>query len=1222
MKISRLLIYSALCVLSNLSSAKAQVQIIQTYVGTGAGSSTGDGGPAKVATTPGPYGIAVDASDNLYITENGGYKVRRVDAITGVISTIVGTTTTGSSGDNGPATAAMVNAPSGVAFHPVTGDIYIVDGGNNKVRKIDAASGIITTVAGVGGGGGFSGDGLIATNAQLNTPRSVAVDASGNLYICDASNNRVRMVDGTTHIITTIAGVSYGGGPSYTGDGAAATLARLSGPRGILLDPAGNVIFGDFNNNRVRMVDMSTGIISTIVGNGSGTTSGDGSPATAAGIGGPIGLCYDASGQLYIAERSNNHVRVVDLTGNISTYAGIPYGGGGSFSGDGGPATAARLGTPVSVAMATNGHLYISDNGNNRIREVRPNSTPFFVGGTSQSLNVCSNSVANSLASVIPAFDTDAYQTLHWTIVTPAVNGTAVLSVTATSTGNTMTPSSGTQVYSPNTGYSGLDSFQIQISDGYDFSISTIYVNVNSYAGVISGPTLVCAGATLSLSESVTGGGWTSGNTAVATVDASGVVTALSVGTADISYTVSTAPCAAASAIQTVTVATTPSAGSITGPSSVCVGASVTLSNATLGGTWSISGGGTATITPLGKVNGALAGTAIVTYTINSFCGLTPTTTVMTINPLPAAGSITGPLSVCVAATVTMADVVSGGVWSYSNTTGSISPAGIVTGASSGSGIVSYSYTNVCGTANAVRAITVNAIPPAGVITGPSSVCATATITLSDPAPGGVWSASGPATVSSFGLVTGTGGGTAIITYRVGNACGNASATATVNVNGLPNPGTISGPSSVCQSLSVLLSDPVIGGTWTSGSSAATVSSGGSVTGISSGIATISYSVTNACGTTYATMPIVVNPSVVPSVNIAASPGTVLCTVASPVTFSSTSVNGGTAPVYDWSVNGVYAGSGPTYVYTPASGDLVVCKLTSNAVCPVPDTVSTHVNMLITSLFTPSLTITADQNDTLCAATVVTYSVAPVYGGSAPTYLWTKNSASVGTGPTYSTSPADGDIIRCRMMSSMSCLTSSYVLSNTYVMHVQTGISNTVAIHATQPVHYAGTADTFYAVAPHGGAAPIYQWYVDGAVVPGETGTFFITSSLTPGQIVTCSVYSSDLCADPRIALSSGITIATVTSVREAANVDYFTLSPNPNNGTFTVTGRLTGGDGEATIHIVNMIGQTIVSQIVPLHNGLLNDQIVLGGNIGNGVYLLHVKSNGMDQVIRFTLTR
>src|SRR5205814_1565897 len=226
------------------------------------------------------------------------------------INTVAG----GGAGDGGDATIANLNSPASVAVDS-SGNLYIADLGNERIRKIAAATGIITTVAG-NGVLGFTGDGGAATKASLNSPASVALDASGNLYIADYFNHRIRKIAAATGIITTVAG---NGSPSFAGDGGAATSASLNSPSGVALDASGNLYIADFFDNRIRKVDAASGIITTVAGNGSFGFAGDGGAATSASLSGPAGVAVDAGGNLYIADYANHRIRKVAAVRGIMT---------------------------------------------------------------------------------------------------------------------------------------------------------------------------------------------------------------------------------------------------------------------------------------------------------------------------------------------------------------------------------------------------------------------------------------------------------------------------------------------------------------------------------------------------------------------------------------------------------------------------------------------------------------------------------------------------------------------------------------------------------------------------------------------------------------------------------------------------------------------------------------------------------------------------------------
>jgi sugar lactone lactonase YvrE len=338
---------------------------ITTVAGNGSCCFSGDGGPATSAELAYPQGVAVDASGNLYIADTDNSRIRKVTS--GTITTVAGTGVYGYSGDNGPATSAELYYPYGVAVD-AAGNLYIADTDNTRVRKVSAA-GVITTL--VGGGG--LGDGGLGVFGSLNQPYGVARSNTGITYIADASHNRVRAV-AASGAISTVAGTGVAG---FSGDGGPAGSAQLNNPRGLALDASGNLYIADTSNARIRKVSTS-GTITTVAGNGGWGYSGDNGPATSAELYYPQGVAVDASGSLYIADTNNFRIRKVTSGGTITTVAGTGVYG---YSGDNGPATSAELYYPQGVAVDAAGNLYIADSYNYRIRKVTSGGTITTVAG-------------------------------------------------------------------------------------------------------------------------------------------------------------------------------------------------------------------------------------------------------------------------------------------------------------------------------------------------------------------------------------------------------------------------------------------------------------------------------------------------------------------------------------------------------------------------------------------------------------------------------------------------------------------------------------------------------------------------------------------------------------------------------------------------------------------------------------------------------------------------
>ncbi len=704
------------------ASSGSSCSIITTIAGSGTGMGySGDGGPATAALMSKTYGMARDAAGNIYVTDFNNNRIRKIDP-SGIITTYAGNGTAAFSGDGGPATAASLHGPVGLAIYGST--LYFCDNINYRVRKIDA-TGIISTIAG-NGVNGYGGDGGPATSAQISRSNGVAVDGSGDVYITDLDNARVRKI-GASGIISTVVGSGISG---YSGDGGPATLAQLDWPDDIKFDAAGNLYFCDFHNNAVRKVDTS-GIITTIAGTGIPGFSGDGGPASAAKLLAPCAVLPDTHGNIYISDADNHRIRLINPSGIISTIAGIGTPG---FSGDNGPALSAEVNRPNDMIFDATGNLYFCDIENHRVRKI-------------------------ALSSL---------------------------------------------------------------------SVSSI-----------SGPSSVCNGSTITLSDSTAGGVWSSLNAAVATVGSTGIVTGLGLGTTTISYTVTNA-CGTLSATKTITVTASP--GSISGATSVCTGDTINLSNATPGGTWTSSSTSIATVgSSTGVVTGNATGNVVITYSLGASCQATTTINVLS---LPAVPSISGGTSLCIGLTTLLSNSMPGGFWySTDASKATVSSSGLVTGISGGFVAIVYAVANSCGIG--FNSVFVNVSSPTP-ISGVPSVCIGATTTLSHSSPGGTWTSGNPliATVgSSSGIVTGVALGNTTITYAMGPGC-FSTISVTVNASG----GAITGPGSLCVSMSGLLTASPSGGTWSSSpTSIATVAPSGLVTGVASGTATITYSIIGGC---------------------------------------------------------------------------------------------------------------------------------------------------------------------------------------------------------------------------------------------------------------------------------------------------------------------------------------------------------------------------------------
>lgn len=553
--------------LSICATFSAHAQIMSTYAGNGVAGYTTDI-PPVVATTAKvnfPYSVATDAAGNVYIADYENHRIRKVDIATGNITTIAGTGLGAHGGDGGPATAAWIKWPSGMAFD-AAGNMYFADFGNNVIRKI-STSNIITTIAGMPGTlPAYTGDVGPATLAKLGNPLGVAIHpTTGDLLIADQLNHAIRKVNLTTGIITSIVGNGMIG-VGAAGDGGLASAAKLNEPTDIATDAAGNIYIADNGNNRIRKVS-TTGIISTVAGIVAGSVpgsiygyAGDGGAATAARFYYPKGIAVDGPGNIYIADWNNNVIRKVNTSGIVSTIAGTSTA---AYAGDGGLAVAASINKPTDVAVRYDGDVFIADNENNRIRRIKIGNEPYFTAGATKTVTICPIEFT-ILDSALKVDDIDVGQTLSWSPVLLPSHGVLVATYSTSSTGSTVTPS-GMQ-YAATAGYVGADVFSVRVTDGTYSDTITINANVLApiVAGTISGADSVCPAQTIGLTSTVTGGTWSASN-GNATVSSSGIVTGVNAGTVIVSYHINHF-CGNVYATKTVTViATVPCVSKVAG---------------------------------------------------------------------------------------------------------------------------------------------------------------------------------------------------------------------------------------------------------------------------------------------------------------------------------------------------------------------------------------------------------------------------------------------------------------------------------------------------------------------------------------------------------------------------------------------------------------------------------------------------------------------------------
>ncbi len=475
-----------------------------------------------------------------------------------------------------------------------------------------------------------------------------------------------------------------------------------------------------------------------------------------------------------------------------------------------------------------------------------------------------------------------------------------------------------------------------------------------------------------------------------------------------------------------------------------------------------------------------------------------------------------------------------------------------------------------------------------------------------------------------FGMQTAAGTYTIVATNPSTSCSATMSGSAVVVVNALPAVYNVNGGGSYCAGgagvhVGLLgsasgISYQLFDGATPSGSGAS-----GSGSALDFGLQTVAgnYTVvaTNATTGCSSNMPgsatVNINPTVTPSVNIATGVGNSVCAGAL-LTITATPVNGGTAPVYQWSRNGTaVTATGNSYSYLPADGDNIAVTLTSNAVCATPATANSSLTLSVNVNAMPTLSIAADPGNVVCNGSSVTYSAAASYGGTTPAYSWMVNGATVGTDATYTYMPSNGDAVYCVLNSNYQCRLGNNVPSSTINMEVDNPTPPVVSIAADPGTAISkGQTVTFTATVTNGGPAPAYQWQLNGADLSGQNGQTYTASNLTDQDVVTCNVLSSGGCSGIPGSGKATMSVSAEGVTQITSGAMDIMLSPNPNKGAFVIKGALgITTDETVTIQVTDMLGAVVYSQKVMTQGGNINEKVQLGGGTANGMYLVNLVS-------------
>ena len=764
-------------------------------------------------------------------------------------------------------------------------------------------------------------------------------------------------------------------------------------------------------------------------------------------------------------------------------------------------------------------------------------------------------------------------------------------------------------------------------------------ITVNPLSDIV-GPDHICTGVPTLFTDGTPLGVWSSTSTTIATIGSgTGVATGHITGPDTIKYTM------ASGCVAYELVSVNPTPGPIDLPPYVCVGQTVTATDATFGGVWTSHATAIATIDPVsGVIGGESSGTVIISYSFGTGCYAVSTIIVDPLSP------IVGPTQVCYGTSIFLTDATPGGTWS--STFPSIASValsatfpeytGDVYGVSTTGGLDTIKYTMSTGCV-ATLLVTENPLPAP--IVAPSNLCLHDTVSISDASPAfGKWTISPTTTADTIfnpisPITSFVGRTVGAVTLKYEDTLTGCFVTKLINVNQLPD--SMTGLFNVCLDATTTLYDATIvppppsgDGIW--------VTTGGIVTelgagygyavfeGIAVGTTTISYYTPGGCLMTHL---LEVSPNVTPTIDIYPNIGDtvsvpghdIICTGQS-VNFDFGTTFGGITPTYQWSVNGTIVSTGASYSYTPATGDLVKVVMTSDVVCPTNPFANDQWIMTVDPVVADAVAISPTTLATVCSGNPVTLIATGTNGGPSPTYTWYVNGVSVAAGPVYTYDPVNGDIITCDMTSSLHCAMPAPAVSNSVTATVNPTLVDAVTIFAYPGTTVNAFTSVFFNLeAINYGFAATYQWYDNGVLIPGATSDTFTLTNPQNNDVITCVMTSSNPCTTPSITTSNGLKMI-IGNVGVAGVPNAFSevaLVPNPNKGTFALKGTMNDvASGEVGVEITDVVGRVVYHGTTMAVNGKVDMQIGLDDNVVNGVYYLRISAEGVSDVRHFVIER